>query len=89
MSERSDDESVLRDWLGVLSRQRWIVLLAVTVAPLLAFAASQSQQRLYQASATVLLNEQSRSTAEALNLANRLPPRPPTVTRPRRPGWLA
>jgi succinoglycan biosynthesis transport protein ExoP len=76
LSERSGDESVLRDWLSVLSRQRWIVLLAVTVAPLLAFAASQSQERLYQASATVLLNEQSRSTAAALNLAN-APSSPP------------
>ena len=52
------------------------MLVAVTVAPLLAFAASQSQERLYQASATVLLNEQSRSTAAALNLAN-APSSPP------------
>jgi polysaccharide biosynthesis transport protein len=76
LSERSGDESVLRDWLSVLSRQKWIVLLAVTVAPVLAFAASQSQERLYQSSATVLLNDQSRSTAAALNLAN-APSSPP------------
>ena len=59
MSEQSGDESVLRDWLSVLSRQRWIVLLAVCVTPLLAFVASQTQQRLYEASATVLLNAQN------------------------------
>jgi polysaccharide biosynthesis transport protein len=76
LSERSGDESVLRDWLSVLSRQRWIVLLAVTVVPLLAFAASQSQQRLYEASATVLLNEQNPTTAGALNLTS-APPTPP------------
>ena len=69
MSERSDDGSVLRDWLSVLRRQKWIVLLAVTVVPLLAFAASHSQQRLYQASAAVLLNAQNPTTAEALNLS--------------------
>ena len=89
MSERSGDESVLRDWLSVLSRQRRIVLLAVCVTPLVAFVASQTQQRLYEASATVLLNEQTTpTTAESLNLTAS-PPRPLTVTRPRRPGWLA
>jgi tyrosine-protein kinase len=76
LSERSGDESVLRDWLSVLSRQRWIVLLAVTVVPLLAFAVSQSQQRLYEASATVLLNEQNPTTAEALNLTSAPPSTP-------------
>jgi tyrosine-protein kinase len=70
------DESVLHDWLSVLSRQKWIVLLALTVAPLLAFAASQSQQRLYQASATVLLNQQDPATAEALSIAT-APSSPP------------
>jgi succinoglycan biosynthesis transport protein ExoP len=76
LSERSADESVLRDWLSVLSRQRWIVLLAVTVAPLVAFAASHSQQRLYQASATVLLSDQNATAAEALNLTAAPPSTP-------------
>ena len=67
MSERWDDESVLRDWLSVLGRQKWIVLLAVVTVPLIAFAASSSQQRLYQSSADVLVNEQN-PTAAALNL---------------------
>jgi Mrp family chromosome partitioning ATPase len=70
LSLRPGDESVLRDWLSVLSRQRWIVLLAVTVVPLVAFAASCSQQRLYEASATVLLNGQNPTAAEALNLSS-------------------
>ena len=76
MSERSSDESVLRDWLGVLARQRWVVLLAVIAVPLVAFAVSNSQQRLYEASATVLLNEQSPTAGEALNLTS-APSSPP------------
>jgi capsular exopolysaccharide synthesis family protein len=43
------------------------VLLAVTVVPLLAFATSRGQERLYQASADVLVNAQN-PTAQALNL---------------------
>jgi capsular exopolysaccharide synthesis family protein len=61
------DESVLSDRLSVLSRQKWIVITAVIVVPLIAFTVSRSQQRLYQASATVLVNEQN-PTAAALNL---------------------
>jgi capsular exopolysaccharide synthesis family protein len=67
LSERGD-ESVLRDWLNVLSRQKWIVVLAVTVVPLVAALASHRQQHLYQASATVLVNQQN-ATAQALNLS--------------------
>jgi tyrosine-protein kinase len=67
LSERGD-ESVLRDWLSVLSRQKWIVVLAVTVVPLVAALASHRQQHLYQGSATVLVNQQN-ATAQALNLS--------------------
>ena len=52
------------------------MLLAVTVAPLVAFAASHSQQRLYQASATVLLSDQNATAAEALNLSAAPPSTP-------------
>ena len=69
MSEHPDDESVLRDWLSVLARQKWIVLLAVTVVSLLAFTTSRGQEHLYQASADVLVNAQN-PTAQALNLAS-------------------
>lgn len=64
---RSEDESVLLSRLSMLDRQKWIVLLAMIVVPLIAFAVSSSQQRLYQASVTVLINEQN-PTAAALNL---------------------
>jgi capsular polysaccharide biosynthesis protein len=53
-----------------------MVLLAVTAVPLLAFAASHSQQHLYRASASVLVNEQNPATAEALSLAA-IPSSPP------------
>jgi polysaccharide biosynthesis transport protein len=67
VNERWNDESVMRDRLSVLGRQKWVLLAAVIVAPLLAFAVSRGQQRLYEASADVLVNQQS-PTAAALNL---------------------
>jgi succinoglycan biosynthesis transport protein ExoP len=68
-TEHPDEESLLREWLAVLSRQKWIVLLAVVAVPLLAFATSRKQQHVYEASATVLVKEQN-PTAEALNLGS-------------------
>lgn len=67
MTDPFHDESVLRDRLSILSRQKWIVVLAVTMVPFVAAMASHRQQHLYQASATVLVNQQN-ATAEALNL---------------------
>ena len=67
MSGNWNDESAFRDWLRLLVRQRWIVLAAIVVVPLIAFAVSRSQQALYEASATVLVNEQNPADA-ALNL---------------------
>ena len=67
MSEPPGDESVLRDRLSALGRQKWIVLLPVVVVPLIALVASHGQQHLYQASADVLIN-QANPTAAALNL---------------------
>ena len=59
MSEHWRDDSPFRDWLGLLSRQRVVVVAAVLVAVLVAFAVSLREQRLYQASATVLVNQQT------------------------------
>ncbi len=66
MSEHVDDDSPFRDWLSAALRRRWIVLAAVVATTLTAFAVSRSQQRLYQASSTVLVNEQNQA-ALALN----------------------
>lgn len=63
MSGHWSDESAFRDWLSLLARQRWIVLAAVVVVPLIAFLVSHSQQALYQASATVLVNSQNPAAA--------------------------
>jgi len=61
--QRVEEESVLGEWLGVVSRQRWLILAAVLITPLLAFTVSESQQRIYQATAQVLVNEQTASAA--------------------------
>jgi capsular polysaccharide biosynthesis protein/Mrp family chromosome partitioning ATPase len=66
VSEGVEEESVLREWLGVISRQRWLVLAAVLITPLLALVVSHSQQSIYQASSQVLVNEQTAS-ASVLN----------------------
>jgi succinoglycan biosynthesis transport protein ExoP len=74
LTERPDDRSVLRDWFSLLRSQRLIVLTALVLVPLFAFTVSRRQQHLYQASATVLVNEQN-PVAQALNRA-------PAVTTP-------
>jgi capsular exopolysaccharide synthesis family protein len=63
------DESPLREWVSVLGRHRTTVIVAVIVATLAAFFASANQERLYEASATVLVNQQN-PTAQALNLTS-------------------
>lgn len=67
MSERWSDESVFRDWVAVLVRRRLMVVAAVVVVPVIAFAVSHLQQALYESTATVLVNEQS-PTGVALDL---------------------
>jgi polysaccharide biosynthesis transport protein len=67
VSEQLNDESAFRGWLGLLVRQRWIMIAAVVVVPLIAFLVSRTQQPLYEASATVLVNEQNQA-AGILNL---------------------
>jgi tyrosine-protein kinase len=66
-SERGYDDSPFRDRLSLLARQRWVVVAAVVAATLGALGISRSEQRLYEASATVLVNAQNPTTA-ALNL---------------------
>ena len=56
--------ATLRDHLHVLRRRKWLVLQAAVLVPAAAVAFSLHQQKLYQASAQVLLSSQ--------NLANEL-----------------
>jgi succinoglycan biosynthesis transport protein ExoP len=53
------DPSTLRDYLQVVRRRRWIILQAVVLVPLAAVLFSLHQQKLYQASAQVLLSSQN------------------------------
>lgn len=61
----------LREYLHVLQRRKWIVLLAVVIVPLAAVALALRQSPLYQSSADVLLRYQSLpSTVSGINDPN-------------------
>jgi polysaccharide biosynthesis transport protein len=49
----------LRDYLGVVRRHKWIILMCVVLFPLAAVALSLRQQRLYEATAEVLISHQN------------------------------
>ena len=51
--------ATLRDYLQVVRRRKWIILQAVVLVPLAAVLFSLHQQKLYQASAQVLLSAQN------------------------------
>ncbi|MDX6411518.1 MAG: Chain length determinant protein, partial [Gaiellaceae bacterium] len=53
------DSATLRDYVQVVRRRRWIILQAVVLDPLAAVLFSLHQQKLYQASAQVLLSSQN------------------------------
>jgi len=53
------DHSVIRQYLGVVRRRKWIALAAIVLVPVAAIVFSQRQQALYQASAGVLLSTQN------------------------------
>jgi Mrp family chromosome partitioning ATPase/capsular polysaccharide biosynthesis protein len=55
---RTDGPS-LRDYLRVTRRRKWVVVAAVALVPLTAVVASLLQQRIYEASAEVLLGRQN------------------------------
>ena len=57
------DTVTLHDYLRVIRRRKWMVVLAALLVPLAAVAFSLQQQRLYEASADVLLNSQNAATA--------------------------
>ena len=53
------DTVTLHDYLRVVRRRKWMVVLAALLVPLAVVAFSLQQQRLYEASADVLLNSQN------------------------------
>jgi Mrp family chromosome partitioning ATPase/capsular polysaccharide biosynthesis protein len=54
--------TTLRDYLRVVRRRKWIIVMAVVLVPAGAVAFSLQQQKLYRASADVLLNQQNLGT---------------------------
>ena len=57
--ESGHGAATLRDYLHVLRRRKWVILQAVVLVPAAAIAFSLHQQKLYQASAQVLLSTQN------------------------------
>ena len=53
------EESSLHDYLGVLRRRKWLVLLAVVLVPAVAVVLSLRQKPEYEATAEVLLSRQN------------------------------
>ncbi len=58
-----DRPETLLAYLGVIKRWKWVVLVAFLAVPGMAFALSSSKQKLYAASAEVLLNRQDLGAA--------------------------
>jgi len=59
----STDESTLRHYLHVVARRKWPILLALVLVPATAVYLSTRQQKLYQATAEVLLSSQNLAAA--------------------------
>jgi polysaccharide biosynthesis transport protein len=60
VSERiQDSQGALADYLAILSRRRWLIVLPLVLVPLVALAISFQQTAKYQATAQVLLNRQN------------------------------
>jgi polysaccharide biosynthesis transport protein len=62
-SDRRAASPTLRDYLRVVGRRKWIILVCALVAPASAVALSLQQQKLYQASTDVLLSRQNLAAA--------------------------
>lgn len=58
-AEEAVQAATLRDYLQVVRRRKWLIILALVLVPLAAAAFSLQQQKLYQASSQVLLNSQN------------------------------
>lgn len=66
MSELSSEQAqsvTLRHYLAVLRRRKWIIVAALVIVPLAAVLFSLQQQKLYQASAEVMVNNQDLAAA--------------------------
>ena len=59
VGHHAEHSATLRDYLHVVRRRKWIILQAVVLVPLAAVLFSLHQQKLYEASAQVLLSTQN------------------------------
>lgn len=59
-------EQTLADYIAVLKRRKWIVLLPLIIAPVVAVAMSRSQPKLFRASADVLLASSATGASSGL-----------------------
>jgi succinoglycan biosynthesis transport protein ExoP len=60
-----DGAASLRDYLRIARRRKWVILLAAVLVPAAAVVFSERQERLYEASASVLLSNQNLATSLA------------------------
>ena len=58
-SDRSAQPPTLADYLAILRRRKWVIIVALVLVPATAFLISVGQPALYQASADVLLSRQN------------------------------
>ena len=58
-TDRSAQPPTLADYLAILRRRKWVIIVALVLVPATAFLISVRQPALYQASADVLLSRQN------------------------------
>lgn len=63
MAEARGDSRTLQDYISVLRRRKWVIVLALIVVPAAAVVFSLRQSPLYSASAEVLINRQDLAAA--------------------------
>jgi capsular polysaccharide biosynthesis protein/Mrp family chromosome partitioning ATPase len=83
MAEQTQSAFDLRHYLDVLWRHKWLVLQAMVIIPVIVLAISLSQPKQYQATARVMVENQSSSTISAVtgqSLGNQRPDDRDTAT---------
>ena len=58
MTEEKGENRTLQDYVSVLRRRKWVIILALLVVPAAAILFSLRQESLYSASAQVLMSRQ-------------------------------
>ena len=61
--EHNHAELTLSDYLAILRRHKWVIVLSTLILPIVAFTLSSQQSKVYSASSEVLLNRQDIGSA--------------------------